>query len=92
MRDRLIGLATAVGLMIAGWLVLIVLARRLPPGIARDLAAFIPDRVTTVRRIRRDPRGPRRAKIAVILAGIWVAAIRAFRPARRPAARRSARC
>jgi uncharacterized membrane protein YkvA (DUF1232 family) len=73
MRDWLIGLAIAAGLMVAGWLTLIVLARRLPPGIARDLAAFIPDCVTTVRRIRRDPRVPRRAKIAVILAGIWVA-------------------
>jgi uncharacterized membrane protein YkvA (DUF1232 family) len=73
MRDWLIGLAIAVGCLIASWLVLIVLARRLPPGILRDLAAFIPDCVTTVRRLRRDPRVPRRAKIAIIIAGIWVA-------------------
>ena len=73
MRDWLIGLAIAAGCVVVGWLVLIVLARRLPPGILRDLAAFIPDCVTTVRRLRKDPRVPRRAKIAIIIAGIWVA-------------------
>ena len=50
-----------------------MLARRLPPGLLRDLAAFIPDCVTTVRRLRRDPRVPRRARIAIVVAGIWVA-------------------
>src|SRR3954469_1365628 len=73
MRDWLIGLVVAVGCVVVGWLLLIVLARRLPPGILRDLAAFIPDCVTTVRRLRKDPRVPRRAKIAVIVAGVWVA-------------------
>jgi len=29
--------------------------------------------VTTVRKLRKDPRVPRRAKIAVIMAGVWVA-------------------
>jgi uncharacterized membrane protein YkvA (DUF1232 family) len=29
--------------------------------------------VTTVRRLRKDPRVPRRAKIAIVLAGLWVA-------------------
>jgi uncharacterized membrane protein YkvA (DUF1232 family) len=73
MRNWLVGLAVAAGCVIAGWLVLIVLARRLPPGILRDLAAFVPDCVTTVRRLRKDPRVPRRAKIAIVIAGIWVA-------------------
>jgi uncharacterized membrane protein YkvA (DUF1232 family) len=73
MRDWLIGLAIAAGCVIAGWLALIVLAKRLPPGILRDLAAFIPDCVNAVRRLRKDPRVPRRAKIAIIIAGIWVA-------------------
>jgi uncharacterized membrane protein YkvA (DUF1232 family) len=50
-----------------------VAARRLPPGILRELAAFIPDCVTTVRRLRKDPRVPRRAKIAIVIAGVWVA-------------------
>ncbi|GAA2530152.1 YkvA family protein [Winogradskya humida] len=73
MRDWLVVAALAVGCLVASWLLLLVLARRLPPGILRDLAAFIPDCVTTVRRLRRDPRVPRRAKIAIIIAGLWVA-------------------
>jgi uncharacterized membrane protein YkvA (DUF1232 family) len=73
MRNWLIGLGIALACLIASWAVLLVLARRLPPGILRDLAAFIPDCVTTVRRLRKDPRVPRRAKIAIIIAGIWVA-------------------
>ena len=73
MRDWLIALGIAVALLLASWGLLIVLARRLPPGILRDLAAFIPDCVTTVRRLRKDPRVPRRAKIAIVIAGLWVA-------------------
>ncbi|MFB9356841.1 YkvA family protein [Actinoplanes nipponensis] len=73
MHDWLIGLGIALACLIASWALLLVLARRLPPGILRDLAAFIPDCVTTVRRLRKDPRVPRRARIAIIIAGIWVA-------------------
>jgi uncharacterized membrane protein YkvA (DUF1232 family) len=73
MRDWLIGLAIAVGLLLASWALLYVAARRLPPGILRELAAFIPDCITTVRRLRKDPRVPRRAKIAIVIAGVWVA-------------------
>ncbi len=72
-RDWLIGAVIGAGCVAATWLLLIVLARRLPPGLLRDLAAFIPDCVTTVRRLRRDPRVPRRAKVAIVIAGIWVA-------------------
>jgi uncharacterized membrane protein YkvA (DUF1232 family) len=62
----------AVALMVASWALLVLLARRLPPGLLRDLASFVPDCVTTVRRLRRDPRVPRRAKIVVALAGLWL--------------------
>ena len=72
-RDWLIGFRVAVACVAASWLLLIVLARRVPPGLLRDLAAFIPDCVTTVRRLRRDPRVPRRAKLAILFAGLWVA-------------------
>lgn len=58
--------------MAASWLVLIVLAARLPDGIAKDLAAFLPSCVTMLRKLRGDPRVPRRAKIAVAIAAIWV--------------------
>jgi uncharacterized membrane protein YkvA (DUF1232 family) len=73
MSDWLIGLGVALACAFASWVVLLVLARRLPPGILRDLAAFIPDCVTTVRRLRKDPRVPRRARVATVIAGIWVA-------------------
>ena len=62
----------AVALVIASWLLLILLARRLPPGVAKDLAGFLPDCVTAMRVLRRDPRVPRRAKVAVLVAMLWV--------------------
>ena len=73
MRDWLIGAGFAVAGLVLSWGVMIVLARQLPPGLLRDLAAFIPDCLTAVRRLRKDPRVPRRAKIAIVIAGIWVA-------------------
>ncbi|MBI2710309.1 MAG: DUF1232 domain-containing protein [Actinobacteria bacterium] len=60
------------GVVVASWGVLVLLARRLPPGILRDLAGFLPACVTLTRRLRKDPRVPRRAKVAVAFAGLWV--------------------
>ena len=51
---------------------MIVLAARLPPGILKDLAGFLPACVTTIKVLRKDPRVPRRAKIAIAIAGVWV--------------------
>jgi uncharacterized membrane protein YkvA (DUF1232 family) len=65
-------LLIAVALVVASWAVLIVLARRLPPGAAKDLATVLPACATTTRRLARDPRVPRRAKLAVAFAGLWV--------------------
>jgi uncharacterized membrane protein YkvA (DUF1232 family) len=62
----------AVALMVATWALLVILARRLPPGLLRDLASFVPDCVTTIQRLRGDPRVPRRAKVVVALAGLWL--------------------
>ena len=73
MRDWLIGLGVGAALLLASWGLVVLLARRLPPGVARDLAAFIPDCVTTIRRLGKDPRVPRRARIAIVVAGLWVA-------------------
>jgi uncharacterized membrane protein YkvA (DUF1232 family) len=58
--------------LILSWALLLVLARRLPPGAAKDLASVLPACATATRRLRRDPRVPRRAKLAVALAGLWV--------------------
>ncbi|ADD40463.1 YkvA family protein [Stackebrandtia nassauensis] len=66
------GIGIGLAVVAVTWGVLILLARRLPPGLARDLAAFLPDCVTTVRLLRKDPRVPKRAKVAVLIAGLWV--------------------
>jgi len=68
----LTGLGIAVGVVLLSWAVLVLLARRLPPGTARDLARFLPDSVTAVRRLRSHPAVPRRAKLALLVAGLWV--------------------
>ena len=65
-------LVIAVAVVLASWLVLIFLATRLPEGLAKDLAAFLPSCVTMLRRLRTDPRVPRRAKVAIAFAAVWV--------------------
>jgi uncharacterized membrane protein YkvA (DUF1232 family) len=62
----------AVTVVVGSWAVLVLLARRLPPGTAKDLATVLPACVTTTRRLRRDPRVPLGAKLAVAFAGLWV--------------------
>ena len=64
----LIGLA----MLVASWMLLVLLAARLPEGSLKELAAFLPDCATTARRLRRDPRVPRRAKFAIGFALLWV--------------------
>jgi uncharacterized membrane protein YkvA (DUF1232 family) len=59
-------------LVLLSWALLAFMARRLPPGTAKDLATVLPACVTTTRRLRADPRVPRRAKLAVAFAGLWV--------------------
>ena len=51
---------------------MVLLARRLPPGLLRDVASFLPACVTTARRLRGRPEVPRRAKIALVVAVLWV--------------------
>jgi uncharacterized membrane protein YkvA (DUF1232 family) len=58
--------------MVGSWVVLVVLAARLPRGLLKDLASFLPACVTTIRRLRKDPRVPRQARVAIVLAGVWV--------------------
>ena len=65
-------LLMALGCLAASWVLMIVLAARLPPGILKDLAGFLPACVTTIRVLRKDPRVPRRAKLAIAFAGVWV--------------------
>jgi uncharacterized membrane protein YkvA (DUF1232 family) len=65
-------LLVAVVVLAATWALLVVAAKRLPPGTLKDLAGFLPACLTTVRRLRNDPRVPRRAKLAILLAGLWL--------------------
>jgi uncharacterized membrane protein YkvA (DUF1232 family) len=55
------------------WSLTAVVARRLPPGLARDLVRLVPSYLSMLRRLRRDPRVPRAAKLAVLAAGVWIA-------------------
>jgi uncharacterized membrane protein YkvA (DUF1232 family) len=62
----------AAAVLATSWAVLIVLAKRLPPGTARDLAAFLPACATTMRRLRKHPAVPFSARCMVVFALIWV--------------------
>jgi uncharacterized membrane protein YkvA (DUF1232 family) len=64
--------AVVAALWVGSWLVLIVLARRLGPGLLRDIAEFLPACVTTARRLRTEQAVPRRAKVALLVAILWV--------------------
>jgi len=64
-------LAAAAAIVADLWLLLIALARRLPPGLARDLAGFLPDCVTLLRRLWRDPRTPAKARWILGFAALW---------------------
>lgn len=67
-------LLCAVGLAgwVLSWLVMVLLARRLPSGLLRDVAEFLPACVTAARRLRSHPDVPRRARVALLVAVIWV--------------------
>lgn len=67
---RLIVIALAA--LVGSWLVLAVLAARLPAGPLRELAGLLPGCVTMVRRLARDARVPCSVKIVLLLAGLWV--------------------
>jgi uncharacterized membrane protein YkvA (DUF1232 family) len=68
----LTALGVGAAVLLLSWVVLVVLARRLPDGTAKELARFLPACVTTVRRLRRHPAVPRRVRVALVVAGLWV--------------------
>jgi len=70
--DALRVLVLGVVLLAMTWAVMILAAKRLPPGSAKDLATVLPACATAARRLRGDPRVPTRAKVAVAFAGLWV--------------------
>lgn len=66
-RAALVGGAVLVGV----YALLVLGARRLPPGALRNLVAFLPACLTTARRLRAHPDVPRRAKAALLVALVW---------------------
>ena len=71
MSDWLTAVGIGVEVLAASYALLAVLARRLPPGVLRDLVAFIPACLTTARVLRNHPAVPRRAKVALLVAIVW---------------------
>ncbi len=70
--DWWVGVGLAVVVMASTWALMVALARHLPDGVAKDSVGFLPDCVTTARRLRGHAQVPRRAKVAVGFAGLWV--------------------
>ena len=64
--------AAALGLWVLSCLLMMLFASRLPDGLMRQVAEFLPSCVTTARVLRKDPLVPRRAKIALLVAVLWV--------------------
>ena len=72
LRTALLVAGVLTALWAASCLAMVVLARRLPDGLLKQVAGFLPACVTTARRLRRHPDVPRRAKVAMIVAVAWV--------------------
>lgn len=64
--------AVALGLWVLSGVLMVVLASRLPDGLMRQVAEFLPSCVAAARTLRGNPDVPRRAKIALLVAVVWV--------------------
>lgn len=51
---------------------MVLFAHRLPNGLLRQVAEFLPSCVTAARTLREHPDVPRRAKVALLIAVLWV--------------------
>ena len=71
-RSALLVAGVLAALWAASCLVLVLLASRLPDGLLKQVAEFLPACLTTARRLRRHPDVPRRARLAMLLAVVWV--------------------
>ena len=70
-RILLVG-GVALALWAASCLLMVLFASRLPNGLLRQVAGFLPACVTTARTLRKHPDVPRRAKVALLVAILWV--------------------
>jgi uncharacterized membrane protein YkvA (DUF1232 family) len=72
--DILGPLVFAIAVLALLWAVLVVaLAVSGRQGTAREVAAFLPNLVLLFRGLATDPRVPRRAKVALVVGGIYLA-------------------
>jgi uncharacterized membrane protein YkvA (DUF1232 family) len=71
--EKVVALA---GLLLVLWglscVLMMLFASRLPDGLMRQVAEFLPSCVTTARALRKHPDVPRRAKVALLVAVLWV--------------------
>ena len=70
MRTLLLAVGVVVGIWLAVFVALLVSGRS---GAARELATFVPHLVGLFRRLLQDPAVPRRAKVWLWVALIWIA-------------------
>ena len=68
MNTWLVAGAVALALWALSCLLMMLFAHRLPNGLLRQVAEFLPACVTTARTLRKHPDVPRRAKIALLVA------------------------
>ena len=64
--------AVVLGLWAVSCLLMMLFAHRLPDGLLKQVAEFLPSCVTAARTLRKDPDVPRRAKVALLIAVLWV--------------------
>jgi uncharacterized membrane protein YkvA (DUF1232 family) len=65
-------IAATAALWAIACLAMVLLAKRLPDGLLKDLLEFLPACVTTARTLRGNNTVPRRAKVALLIAVLWV--------------------
>ena len=72
MKTLLVIGAVVLAVWVVSCLAMVLFAHRLPKGLLRDIAEFLPACVTAARTLRKDPAVPRRAKVALLIAIVWV--------------------
>ncbi|WP_338087974.1 YkvA family protein [Nocardioides lijunqiniae] len=72
MERLLVVAGVALALWAVSCLTMVLLASRLPDGLMRQVAEFLPSCVTAARTLRSHPAVPRRAKVALLVAIAWV--------------------
>jgi uncharacterized membrane protein YkvA (DUF1232 family) len=70
--EALVIAAVVLGLWAVSCLLMMLFAHRLPDGLLKQVAEFLPSCVTAARTLRKHPDVPRRAKIALLIAVLWV--------------------